>query len=434
MLAHNPSSQHVDAFDGRLAIVSHSHPSISKGGAEISAFTLYKGLLDLGIDAVFIAACSEDDRGRLSLGSSREHAVFYDTRIYDHFYQLGSAFTTSALRELFIKLKIDVVNFHHYLNFGIDAISKASIRLGLPTFFTIHEFLSLCHHHGQMITRPTRLLCHKATPEACHTCFPEYSRQQFAIRQGLVSRTFQEVSGFISPSRFLAEIYIKAGLPAKKFAIIENGLAHRPSSPMPPRQRHGDGAWVYGFFGQINPFKGVDTLLKAADVLVKNPSAKDRVRIRIHGNVIGQSEDFMQAFDKAIRTNNVVEYAGPYNNANVSSLMSECDYVVVPSTWWENSPVVIQEAFAVGRPIICTGIGGMAEKIVNGVSGLHFRLNDSADLARVILEGSNNNLYENLLAGVPDTLDQRDMAKRYLAFITTSIKRRVPNGIAISTI
>ncbi|GAA5233038.1 hypothetical protein GCM10025795_13250 [Verticiella sediminum] len=203
---------------------------------------------------------------------------------------------------------------------------------------------------------------------------------------------------------------------------------------MPPRQRHGDGAWVYGFFGQINPFKGVDTLLKAADVLVKNPSAKDRVRIRIHGNVIGQSEDFMQAFDKAIRTNNVVEYAGPYNNANVSSLMSECDYVVVPSTWWENSPVVIQEAFAVGRPIICTGIGGMAEKIVNGVSGLHFRLNDSADLARVILEGSNNNLYENLLAGVPDTLDQRDMAKRYLAFITTSIKRRVPNGIAISTI
>ena len=62
--------------------------------------------------------------------------------------------------------------------------------------------------------------------------------------------------------------------------------------------------------------------------------------------------------------------------------MSACDYILVPSTWWENSPVVIQEAYAAGRPVICTGIGGMAEKVPNRRSGLHFRLDDGADLAR----------------------------------------------------
>ena len=43
--------------------------------------------------------------------------------------------------------------------------------------------------------------------------------------------------------------------------------------------------------------------------------------------------------------------------------MSEIDWVVVPSRWWENSPLVIQEAFMHGRPVICSGIGGMAEKV-----------------------------------------------------------------------
>ena len=52
----------------------------------------------------------------------------------------------------------------------------------------------------------------------------------------------------------------------------------------------------------------------------------------------------------------------------------------MPSIWWENSPIVIQEAFFHGRPIICSNIGGMAEKITDGVNGLHFRVGSPEDL------------------------------------------------------
>ena len=38
------------------------------------------------------------------------------------------------------------------------------------------------------------------------------------------------------------------------------------------------------------------------------------------------------------------------------------------STWFENSPMVIQEAFIYGRPVAI--FGGMAEKIQDGHSGL----------------------------------------------------------------
>ncbi|TOE31852.1 hypothetical protein CGJ44_25955, partial [Vibrio parahaemolyticus] len=62
----------------------------------------------------------------------------------------------------------------------------------------------------------------------------------------------------------------------------------------------------------------------------------------------------------------------------MGTLLKDVDWVIVPSTWWENSPMVIQEAFNHGRPLIVSDIGGMAEKVAHDVNGLHFRTGKSA--------------------------------------------------------
>jgi glycosyltransferase involved in cell wall biosynthesis len=77
--------------------------------------------------------------------------------------------------------------------------------------------------------------------------------------------------------------------------------------------------------------------------------------------------------------------------------------------------VVIQEAFAAGRPVICTGIGGLAEKVPNRLAGLHFRLGDATDLARAMFEASDDVLYKALCSGLPEVSDQMAMARDYLA-------------------
>jgi glycosyltransferase involved in cell wall biosynthesis len=64
--------------------------------------------------------------------------------------------------------------------------------------------------------------------------------------------------------------------------------------------------------------------------------------------------------------------------------MRSVDWVVVPSTWWENSPLVIQEARVTGTPILASNIGGMAEKVRDGVDGLHFLAGSPLDLASKI--------------------------------------------------
>jgi hypothetical protein len=94
---------------------------------------------------------------------------------------------------------------------------------------------------------------------------------------------------------------------------------------------------------------------------------------------------------------------------------AQIDWVVMPSIWWENSPVVIQEAFAAGRPVICTGMGGMAEKVLPGVSGRHFRRGDAAHLAQVIQAAANAQTLAKLQAGLPRPADAPTMARHYLA-------------------
>ena len=64
--------------------------------------------------------------------------------------------------------------------------------------------------------------------------------------------------------------------------------------------------------------------------------------------------------------------------------MRSVDVVLVPSLWWENSPLVIQEALRNRRPVICSDIGGMAEKVRDGIDGFHFPVGNVAALAALL--------------------------------------------------
>jgi glycosyltransferase involved in cell wall biosynthesis len=396
---------------GCIAVLTHTHPSVSKGGAEIAAFALYEGLLACGREAIFVAICQEQDRERLRLGSDREFAIFVDPMRYEHFYQLASASVWRQFDAILQRERVRLVNFHHFLGLGVNTLQRLAAESGIPFVVSFHEFLAICNHHGQMVTRPARRLCERATPEACTACFPEHSRAQFAARAALIREALMHASAFVSPSRFLADRMVAWGLPADRFAVIENGLRH-VAAPSPASRGRGK-PWVFGYFGQLTPFKGGDILLEAIDILARQDA--QGLRLRVHGTLVGQPDEFVQRFDAAFAAQEWAHFLGPYDNADVGALMSACDYVLMPSTWWENSPVVIQEAFAAGRPVICTGIGGMAEKVPDRQAGLHFRRGDAADLARVMREAADDVLYAALVSQLPAVTDSAAMARSYLA-------------------
>ena len=109
--------------------------------------------------------------------------------------------------------------------------------------------------------------------------------------------------------------------------------------------------------------------------------------VAIYGNLALQPEAWQARFHEEVaRAGGLVRFHGRYQPDELPELMARTDWVVMPSIWWENAPLVIGEALHHRRPVICSDIGGMAEHVRDGRDGLHFRASDAQHLAEIMLE------------------------------------------------
>jgi hypothetical protein len=166
------------------------------------------------------------------------------------------------------------------------------------------------------------------------------------------------------------------------------GPPHRPGT-----------RWSFGYFGQINEHKGLDVLLRACALIAEDTALASSIQIDVNGVIPNHPATLRESLAKAEGLYPFLSCKGAYPNSSVGRLMRANDYVLMLSTWWENSPVVIQEAYGSGRPVLCPGLGGMAEKVLDGVSGLHFLPGDPVDLVRAIRGAMEAGTHDRLLSG-----------------------------------
>ena len=378
----------------KVVFISHGHPELSKGGAEVASWNLYQHLKENGYDCLYIARTDGDSHGG-STFSQRGDEVLFHTGMSDWFN-----LSTSHLKPLFTDLTEllkqydpDIVHIHHYAHMGIELFP--AVKRAVPNakvVFTLHEFMAMCMHNGQMVKRETLKLCNKAAVSDCTKCFPSHSPSDFFLRKNYVLDQFSYVDEFVSPSTFLAKRYIEWGIPAEKMHVIENVLPELAAVP-PRTLRDNEKRTRFAFFGQVNPYKGIDILLQALVLLPEE--LKTQITLDIHGaNLDIQTSDFKEKVEKLLeKTEGMVELRGPYESEQLRSRIADCDWVVIPSIWWENSPVVIQEAIHFGRPLIGSNIGGMKEKIENK-AGLTFEARSASALASAMVQAIEPDIYD----------------------------------------
>src|SRR5262249_44648352 len=79
-----------------------------------------------------------------------------------------------------------------------------------------------------------------------------------------------------------------------------------------------------------------------------------------------------------------VRFMGRFEERDVSSVYQQFDVLVVPSLWLENSPLVIHEAFMAGVPVVGARIGGIADLIEDGRTGLLYDPAETGALAAAL--------------------------------------------------
>jgi glycosyltransferase involved in cell wall biosynthesis len=426
----------------RVLYVCHNHPSVRPGGAEAYALELYEGMrVSDEFEPIFVArsgppvsTISRPHEGTLFTmvtTDSNQYFFYTDASNFDWFYGTSpnKEMHTKFFHELLVAYQPDVVHFQHTLFFGYDLVRHTrNVLPDAPIVYTLHEYLPICHRNGQMVRTQSQELCLESSPRRCHECFPEISPQAFFMRKRFIQSQLSLVDLFLAPSHFLLERFVDWGIPREKIRYEEYGRrivdrsvdsVHRSaySEDERPRKRTGfseQGRQLIessederprnriGFFGQFNFFKGVHVLLEAMKTLGEEEC---EAHLFLHGaNLDLQPEEYRTKLESLIEeTEQNVTLVGRYDHADLPGLMSNVDWVVVPSIWWENSPLVIQEAFLHGRPVICSDIGGMAEKVTDGVNGLHFRARDPQSLAQTIRRAASSpGLWETLRSGIPE--------------------------------
>jgi glycosyltransferase involved in cell wall biosynthesis len=405
--------------------VLHNHPSVMPGGAETYALELYEAMTGSQRYRPLVLARTGPPvsrSGRVHEGTLLEPVgtdpdqYFFHTDIDDYDWFLSTSrnkdIYTKFYRDFLEAYRPDVVHFQHSLFLGYDILRET--RRTLPDaaiVYTLHEYLPICHNNGQLF-RTTGEPCTGASPRRCHECFPDISPQQFFLRERFIKSHLSVVDLFVAPSQFLLERYVDWGIERDRIVYEENG--RQAAVPLSERQvGERDVRSRIGYFGQFTAFKGADVLMEAMKLLAarRRPAADGRASepvvrptLRLHGaNIQHQPEEFQALFHSLLdATGDDVTLVGKYRPPDLPALMSAVDWVVVPSIWFENAPLVIQEAFAHGRPVICSDIGGMAEKVVDGVNGLHFRAGDAASLADTLARAvATPGLWDRLRAGIP---------------------------------
>ena len=372
----------------RVLVVAHNHPDFHPGGTEIVAHELFQAYKRAGWDGLFLAATNQVHREQRpgtnlqAVGDASDEIVLWA----GHFDRLRMSQVdlhgvVPDLTRLLEEFRPDVVEIHHLLLIGIEF--PALVRRVLPKtriVMMLHDYYPICAHEGLMVRRHDRARCLTPSPDNCHQCFPEIPAATFFLRKLNLQAHLDLIDAFISPSRFLKERFVEWGIAPDRIEIIANG--HPAGEAASERNAHGGARNVFGYFGNLNRWKGVLPLLDACRILADEGV---EFEMRVHGAPLFQSPEFLAELDAGFAAaRGPVRRMGRYQRADIPGLMADIDWVVVPSVWWENAPLTIGEAQFHRRPVIASGIGGMAELVRDGENGLTVRPDDPTDLARIM--------------------------------------------------
>jgi glycosyltransferase involved in cell wall biosynthesis len=412
----------------QILLLSHGYPPLAQGGVEHYTAELARGLVRRGHAVHVLAARKEISRPDLSWLESEDQGVrlheLVNNLFYERFEQTWAhAGITRRFAERLQLLRPEVVHLQHLLHWSFDCAGAAAAA-GARVYFTLHDYWLNCPRHGQR-RHADGGLCERVEFERCGTCLPGFKFSQTPLQRG-VGRTLArirrlsgidlgplarrsaagtraqaepdrqrvqafteaararqararelvlpQVRRFFAPSRFLRERFLgEWGVAPERVLYLPFGIADEGAAP-----RTRTGPLRVAFLGSLVAAKGPQLLLEAWGRL--DPELRAGAELALHGPR-GHEPAFQAGLDRLAQGCGA-RLCGPLPRAEVPGLLARTDLLVVPSLWWENAPLVIQEALVARTPLLVADAGGMAELVEPCVDGWRFPLGDVQALAR----------------------------------------------------
>jgi glycosyltransferase involved in cell wall biosynthesis len=393
----------------RIVTVVHGYPPREHAGAELCAHWLARALLDRGHDLRVFARTGDASLPEFARVRERIDGVPV-TRLRtapELATSLRATYRDERVRAAFERELADggadVVHVHHAIGLTTDVIDAAK-RAGARVVATLHDFWWLCprgqrlmpsgHHCTDIdLSRCSRCIGKKrvrwaanfarSRPLRALASLPSYLPENLHTR-ALARRMREMIESLntcdlvLSPSRFVLEEHVRHGLQAARGHYLENGIDDGWVAALPRRDAP-TSSIRFGFVGSFLPSKGADLLVDAFQQIPAGAATLD---------LFGTSPWDSGAFARTVEASNRhpgVRFHGPFGRERLAEVLAKIDVLVVPSRWYENAPVSLDEAALAAIPVVVADHGGMAESLARRKNGLGFRPDDAADLREKLL-------------------------------------------------
>jgi GT2 family glycosyltransferase/glycosyltransferase involved in cell wall biosynthesis len=427
----------------RILVVSHGFPPHAQGGAEIYAHEHALAFARAGDKVLVVTRESNPAREEYSVREERRHGltIAWVNNTFSRTTSFADTYRNDGVRRVVAPIiegfAPDVAHVHHLTCLSTEIVRDLA-AIGIPVFFTLHDYWLICHR-GQLLDRQFNV-CGGPEPSGCGACLgtaagvgagvyaaksvltsveralpsavtrplraagalvvglqagENREREESAARMAHMRDLAAHVTHFFAPSRFMRDRFIAFGIDPARITVSEYGRAVTPIS----RQRRAASAPLrLGFLGSLMVSKAPHLLLEAAAGLPPGS-----VSIELFGEPVDYHGDTSYRERLApLLSQPHVQVRGRIAHDDVARTLSNLDVLVVPSIWPENSPLVIREAFLASVPVVASRIGGIPETVTDGVNGLLFTPGDGADLRRTLQRLlSDSALLETLRQGIP---------------------------------
>ena len=259
-----------------------------------------------------------------------------------------------------------VVHLHGYTKAITTSPLRAALSAGFPVIHTLHDYFAMCpsgNYYDYVREQPCRLAGMSAACVTTRCDKRNHAHKLYRVARGALQRwpglMPSGIEDFIALSRHSEQLLRPRLPPGARVHHLGNIVDVTRQPPVDVERNRS-----LLFIGRLDPEKGVQVLLDAAD--------------RANVSLVFVGDGPLRA---AIEARGRHRVTGWLPAGQVQNELRHARCLVFPSRWHETFGMVVSEAAAMGVPAIVSDVSGAAERVRDTVTGLVFRSADADALA-----------------------------------------------------
>lgn len=359
-----------------------------RGGSESYMLYLAEHLKKMGHEVEYFGMYDEKNTVGNSLGLYTQNMDFHSKGIGRFLYPFKIIYSLEARKKIMQVIDDfgpDIVHMNN-INFQLTpSIIYGVKKKKIPLVQTVHDYQMICPNH-LLYNFDKNIPCEKCVGGAHINCIKNKCIHSSTVKSliGVIEaklysllKTYKKVDLFVCPSNFLENKLLSAKEFYKgKTVTIHNFINKEKFSN---KKRVEDSYIVY--VGRLSKEKGIENIAGTAKLL-------PQYTFVIAGN--GPDEDMLSGIEN-------VKLAGFLTGDKLTELMGNAKLLLLPSVCYENCPLSILEAHAMGVPVVTMNSGGMAELVKDGFTGTLVNEATPQGIAAKLKETHENEEYYNVL-------------------------------------